>query len=310
MNELPFDELPWEKYHGLGNDYLVIDPILEPRAAASTLGPEVARVICDRSRGVGSDGVLLRGPSRGAAGFSLRILNPDGSEAEKSGNGLRIFARYLYDAGEVGEEPFAVHTPGGAVECQVQDGGARVRVEMGRVSFPALRERIEVGGETLEFCAADIGNPHCVFFREAITDEQAEAEILRLGPLLENADRFPNRTNVQLVRVVDRGTLAIEIWERGAGHTLASGSSSCAAAAVAHRLGLCDARLRVLMRGGELSVEIGEDYAIVQQGPVVRVASGTVHAEALGSLHAQPQASPHAQPTSASPAASDGDQRS
>jgi diaminopimelate epimerase len=268
--------LLFEKYHGLGNDYLVVDD-----RAGRGLDRAAVRRICDRSLGVGSDGILLRGSARDGAPFSLRILNPDGSEAEKSGNGLRIFARFLYDAGEVTDAPFAVHTPGGEVRCQVLEGGASVRVEMGRVRFPALREAIEVDGETLEFCAADIGNPHCVFFREGLPDDEAEAEILRLGPLLENAPRFPQRTNVQLARVIDRATLAIEIWERGAGHTLASGSSSCAAAAVAHRLGLCDAHIQVIMRGGTLSVEIGDDWAIAQQGPVVRVASGKVHPEAL-----------------------------
>ena len=160
---------------------------------------------------------------------------------------------------------------------------------MGRVSFSSdvipvagpsrevLRETFEVDGETLEYSAATIGNPHCVVFR----DELREEDVLRLGPRIENEPRFPKRTNVQFAKVLDRGTLSIEIWERGAGHTLASGSSSCAAAAVAHRLGLCDARISVEMRGGSLAVEIAEDFAIVQQGPVVHVASGTISDEAF-----------------------------
>jgi diaminopimelate epimerase len=262
----------FEKYHGLGNDYLVVDD----RTDLALTDAEVQR-ICDRSLGVGSDGILLRGREPEPGVFSLRILNPDASEAEKSGNGLRIFARSLYDLGDVGSEPFRVYTPGGDVVCQVLAGGAQVRVEMGRIEFLALGETLEVGGESLEFCAASIGNPHCVVLRE----ELLEDDILRLGPLIENAPRFANRTNVQFAKVIDRATLAIEIWERGAGHTLASGSSSCAAAAVAHRLGLCDAQIEVVMRGGALSVEIREDYEIVQQGPVVRVASGTIGPEAL-----------------------------
>jgi diaminopimelate epimerase len=263
---------PFEKYHGLGNDYLVLE---DPGG----LGLPVSEVrrICHRNLGVGSDGILLRGPTAVGAPFALRILNPDGSEAEKSGNGLRIFARYLFDRGEVAAEPFAVETAGGSVQCHVLDGGVAVRVEMGRVRFDALEERIEVAGEPLVFSAANLGNPHCVVFRDPLR----EADVLRLGPLLENAPRFPERTNVQLAKVRDRGTLEIEIWERGAGHTLASGSSSCAAAAVAHRLGLCDAAVRVVMRGGELAVEVGDDWQIVQQGPVVHVASGTIDPEAL-----------------------------
>jgi diaminopimelate epimerase len=283
--------IPFEKYHGLGNDYLVVDD-----RSGRGLSEASVRRICDRSLGVGSDGVLMRvEAASGGAGFAIRILNPDGSEAEKSGNGLRIFARYLFDQGEVGSDPFTVDTPGGEVLCRVLDGGRVVRVEMGRVSFsseeipvagPArevLRETLDVDGELLEYSAATIGNPHCVVFR----DELREEDLLRLGPAIERDPRFPNRTNVQLACVLARDRLAIEIWERGAGHTLASGSSSCAAAAVAHRLGLCDSRVSVEMAGGTLAVEIDPDFRVVQQGPVVRVASGTLYTEALG---AEPQA--------------------
>jgi diaminopimelate epimerase len=292
--------IAFEKYHGLGNDYLVVDD----RAGRGLTGSEVKR-ICDRSLGVGSDGILLRvadpqgdGQGDGKGGgngdeegdFRIRIFNPDGSEAEKSGNGLRIFARYLFDRGEVGDAAFPVHTPGGRVECRVLDAGRAVRVEMGRVSFSSeeipvagpprevLRESLEVDGATLEYSAATIGNPHCVVFR----DEICEEDVLRLGPLIECDPRFPNRTNVQLAQVLARDRLAIEIWERGAGHTRASGSSSCAAAAVAHRLGVCDASISVEMPGGALAVEIDRDFGVVQQGPVVHVASGTLHPEAFG----------------------------
>jgi diaminopimelate epimerase len=264
--------IPFEKYHGLGNDYLVIDD----REGCGLEG-DLVRRICDRTRGVGSDGILLRGPDPEGGGFSLRILNPDGSEAEKSGNGLRIFARYLFDRGEVGGDAFRVRTPGGEVRCRVLEAGRAVRVEMGRVRFGETRARIEVAGRVLEYTSASLGNPHCVVF----LDSPTKADALALGPLIEKDPRFPNRTNVQLAECLDRGALRIEIWERGAGYTLASGSSACAAAAVAHRLGLCDARVDVRMPGGTLAVEIGPELDVVQQGPVVHVASGTFHAEAL-----------------------------
>jgi diaminopimelate epimerase len=267
--------IAFEKYHGLGNDYLVLEA--EDCCEEGSLDPKWVERVCDRRLGIGSDGILLRTPATPDGKFALRILNPDGSEAEKSGNGLRIFARYLFDRGEVGGEPFAVHTPGGEVSCRVLEAGSVVRVEMGRVIFLALQESLEIDGEILEYSVASIGNPHCVVFR----DELREDEIRRFGPLLETAPPFPNRTNVQFVKLLDRGRIAIEIWERGAGHTLASGSSSCAAAAVAHRLGRCDARVSVEMPGGVLSVEIGDDYQVVQQGQVVHVASGTIHDEAL-----------------------------
>jgi len=213
--------------------------------------------------------------------ISVRIFNPDGSEAEKSGNGLRIFARGLFDAGLVGADPFDIDTLGGRVRCQVLDGGRRVRVGMGVVRFlPPLQfplegvrgwgdeESIPSPPHPLIGHPADIGNPHCVFIREAISME----ETLRLGPLIENDPRFPQRTNVQFAKVIDRQNLQLEIWERGAGYTLASGSSSCAACAVAVRLGLCDGNIAVHMPGGILHVEVSPDFHLTQTGPVTRVA--------------------------------------
>jgi diaminopimelate epimerase len=264
------------KYEALGNDYLVI----ERAAWGERIDRARAKLICDRHRGVGSDGILL--VEAGAAPPRVRIVNPDGSEAEKSGNGLRIVARYLWDERLVGTEPFDVKTPGGTVVCRVHRGGDVVTVDMGRVSFYAtdipvkgaagevLRERLDVDGTELEFSAATVGNPHCVLVRGRVS----EAEARRLGPLIEVHPLFPQRTNVQFVEVVDRATLRIEIWERGAGYTLAAGSSSCAAAAVAHRLGLVDAEVTVQMPGGALAVEIAPDWHVRQTGPVAPVFRG------------------------------------
>jgi diaminopimelate epimerase len=219
----------------------------------------------------------------------VRIFNPDGSEAEKSGNGLRIFARYLWDRGLVGNEPFAVTTLGGEVSCRVFDDGRSVDVDMGRVSFDStvipiagprrevLNETLVAGGQVLEFSAVTIGNPHCVIRRERVSADEARA----LGPLLESDARFPNRTNVQFLQVLDRENLQIEIWERGAGYTLASGSSSCATAAVARRLGLCDRVVTVHMPGGTLAIEIAPDFAVRMSGPVVRIGEGELFSEGL-----------------------------
>ncbi len=269
------------KYEGLGNDYLVLDPA----SWNLPLTPERIRLLCDRHFGLGSDGILS-GPlpaTDGGVLCGLRIFNPDGSEAEKSGNGLRIFARHLLDTGRVQTgTPFHLHTVGGIVECTLSDAGHRVRVEMGRASFdsrkipvtgPArevLNETVEIGGRRLTFCAATVGNPHCVVLGQPVTPETA----CELGPKLETHPLFPNRTNVQFLEVVDRSTIRIEIWERGAGYTLASGSSSSAAAAVAHRLGLCGDRITVRMPGGELEIEIGEGHAIRMTGPVRAVGRG------------------------------------
>ena len=191
--------MKFTKYHALGNDYLVLDPKDYDRPAALTA--ERIRTICDRHYGIGSDGVLFGPLPSAKASFSLRIFNPDGSEAEKSGNGLRIFSRFLWDKGDVSAEPFVVRTLGGNAECAVEDGGRNVKVDMGAISFDStripvdgpprevLREKITIGGVELEYSAATVGNPHCVLVRDKATEEEAR----RFGPALEVAPRFPNR---------------------------------------------------------------------------------------------------------------------
>ncbi len=272
----------FHKYHALGNDYLV----LEPAACPSLPSPEATRKVCHRHYGLGSDGILYGPVAREDGAFGLRILNPDGSEAEKSGNGIRIFCRHLLETGRIREgQSFRVHTPGGMVGCEVREGGASIRVEMGKVDFRApripmtgpdrevLRETIEVAGRAFEFCAATVGNPHCV-----IPVAEATPELARTyGPHLETHPWFPNRTNVQFLQVIDRRNIRIEIWERGAGYTLASGSSSSASAAVARRLGLVDADVTVHMPGGKIGIGIGEDFSIVMTGPTTPVGTYEMH---------------------------------
>ena len=273
------------KYHALGNDYLVLDPATLPAA----LTEDQTKVICHRNFGVGSDGILLGPLPSQTAQFGLRIFNPDGSEAEKSGNGLRIFSRYLWDRKLVSDGEFAIETPGGVVKSQVFEGGGMVRVEMGKVRFwsdqiPVTGDRREVISETLEangrsfqYCAATIGNPHCVLPLAEVTANFAK----QFGPAIETHANFPKRTNVQFLKVIDRGNIQIEIWERGAGYTLASGSSSSAAAAVSHKLGLCDRSITVHMPGGKLAIEIRDDYDILMTGPVTKVCEGNIAQEAF-----------------------------
>jgi diaminopimelate epimerase len=275
------------KYHALGNDYLV----LNPSELVGELDAFRIQRICHRNFGVGSDGILL-GPLETKGGdFGLRIFNPDGSEAEKSGNGLRIFSRYLWDQNLVKEKPFTIVTPGGRVKSTVKEGGRSVTVQMGQVSFDSTRipvkgtarevlnETMVLEGEKLLYCAATVGNPHCVVLREEVSEE----EVRRFGPLIENDPRFPNRTNVQFMKVLDRSHIQIEIWERGAGYTLASGSSSSAAAAVAYRLGLCGGQITVRMPGGDLDIRISEDFSVQMTGPVTKIAEGTLSPEMFDS---------------------------
>lgn len=240
-----FETMKFRKYHGSGNDYLVINPTeLEQKFDETTICQT-----CHRNTGVGSDGILLGSffPSSDdfvqicqAAGISaeqssnslaaLLIYNPDGSEAEKSGNGLSIFSRYMYDLGLANEEPFRLNTVGGQVQARVLDPQNRIQVEMGKVSFfskditvagiprDVLLEKITLLGREFTFCGAGIGNPHCIVLCENISAALAR----EFGPLLETHTLFPHKTNVQFMRVVDRHQIAIEIWERGEGYTLAS----------------------------------------------------------------------------------------
>jgi diaminopimelate epimerase len=272
------------RYHALGNDYLVV----RASELEMPLTPALSRRICHRNFGIGSDGILVFEDREQGATFRLRIINPDGSEAEKSGNGIRIFARYLWDVKLVSEEPFTVDTAGGRVSCVVSRQGRLVTVEMGKVSFDSqvipvrgeprevINEELTINGSMVRFCAATVGNPHCVVTNLPSTEDTARA----FGPLLETNPIFPNRTNVQFLKVIDRSTISIEIWERGAGYTLASGSSSSAAAAVAYKLGLVDDEVTVTMPGGIIHISIASDFSIRMEGPVTRVGAIELDPEA------------------------------
>ncbi|MAK47028.1 MAG: diaminopimelate epimerase [Opitutae bacterium] len=279
--------MKFEKYHALGNDYLVFDPDGTDHQFAEE---ETVR-ICHRNFGLGSDGILVGPLQSEKADFGLRILNPDGSEAEKSGNGLRIFARYLYDQKKVSSVPFTVSTLGGIVTCEVSSDASSISVEMGQVSFHSeivpvsvkgsprevLNEEITIDGETFNYYAATIGNPHCVI----PLNEISEGLALELGAKVENHPLFPNRTNVQFLKVLDRNRIRIEIWERGAGYTLASGSSSSAAGAVARKMGACDQNITVEMPGGEIGLVIDEEFNVKMTGPATRVATMNIDQECL-----------------------------
>ena len=271
------------KYHALGNDYI----ILNPADFGNKLEPSKIKLICHRNYGVGSDGILLGPLETSECDFKLQIFNPDGSEAEKSGNGLRIFSRFLFDIGLVRDEPFTILTAGGKVRCQVGKEVGMVAVQMGKVSFDSsqipvegpsrevINEIIVINDQELRFSAATIGNPHCVILCDEVTAEEAQ----KLGPSIETDSRFPNRTNVQFMKILDRRNIQIEIWERGAGYTLASGSSSNAAAAVAYRLGLCDSKIAVHMPGGKIDITVSDDFSISMIGPVTKIAEGYLSSE-------------------------------
>lgn len=280
-----------EKYHGLGNDYLIFDP----NKNELKLTKESIRMICDRNFGVGSDGLLV-GPITGEEKLAVRILNPDGSEAELSGNGVRIFGKYLKDAGYVQKNHFTVNTLSGRQQIRyLNEEGTRIKVSMGHLSFlsddiPMTGPSREVLNETMVFgsipyraTCVSIGNPHCIIWLNDISKEL----VCRIGAHCEASPYFPEKVNTELIRVVDRTNIEIEIYERGAGYTLASGTSGCAAAGAAYKMGLTDPKMYVHMPGGILEVEILEDGGVLMTGDVGYVGKFTLShemAEQLRSL--------------------------
>lgn len=273
--------MKFTKYHALGNDYLVV----EPKDVKQPLSEREIMTLCHRHYGIGADGVLY-GPLPGKfCDFSLKIFNPDGSEAEKSGNGLRIFSRYLWDQKLVADEPFLIETPGGVVSAAVCPSGKSVTVEMGQVSFShdsstsltATADNILALDRAFLGYRANVGNPHCVI----LVDELSPDLAIEYGPVIECDPAFSNRTNVQFVKVLGQGRIQIEIWERGAGYTLASGSSSVAAAAVVYNLGLCQEQISVLMPGGVIEVTVDPQCNAVMSGAVCKIAEGNISHEAL-----------------------------
>lgn len=268
------------KYHALGNDYIVIDP----NKIDVSLSPDNIRLICHRNFGIGSDGILY-GPIFGSEKMKmkLRIFNPDGSEAEKSGNGIRIFSKYLLDAGYITSRTFQLITLGGEVTIEITDPSIPlITVNMGSVTFQSdlipvagsSREVIEndlvIDSVPLKITCLSIGNPHCIIPMPNISKEIASA----LGPRIETHEIFPNRINVQFLKVLDRQNIQIEIWERGAGYTLASGSSSCAAASAAYRLGLTNETMKVHMPGGKIDISIQPNGDVYMTGSVSNVMQG------------------------------------
>jgi diaminopimelate epimerase len=286
--QLMLDE--FVKSHGLGNDYIVLDQAHLSRP----LTAEAVRTICDYHFGVGSDGILLVVPGT-EADFGVRIFNPDGSEAEKSGNGIRILAKFLYDHGYAPRPELTISTLGGLVRARLDLDGDRVRMitaEMGRATFVSteipvagprrevVRETLAVDDQRLTVTCVSVGNPHCVIF----TDTLDVDEVKRLGPKIEHHPSFPNRINVQFAKLLGRDRVSILIWERGAGYTLASGTSSCAVAAACVKNGLTDRTVTIESPGGALAVSIADTWELTLTGPVSEICRGRLSEDLLRGL--------------------------
>ena len=280
------------KTHGLGNEYIVLDE----DNINFDLSQKVIKRICNVNFGIGSDGILLKAKSN-KADFGLRIFNPDGSEAEKSGNGLRIFSKYLYDYGLAASEEFSVETKGGIVKAKIIEVSNKkaklIAVDMGKAIFDTkeipvnftteevIGEKLKVDDKEYEINCVSVGNPHCVILKEELNID----EIKQYGKYIENHSCFPNKINVQFAKVISRKEAEILIWERGAGFTLASGTSSCAVASVLRKRNLIDNKVKIKMLGGELLIEIDDDYNIKMTGEVRQIAEGTLCDELIEDLN-------------------------
>lgn len=299
MNRPQDARYEYRRYQALGNDYIVMG-----RELAELVGDRGRiRRLCDRHIGLGSDGILLAVEPPAGFGAALRIFNPDGSEAEKSGNGVRIFAKWCFDHGGFPTDaPLRMHTLGGPVAAHLlakEPTRSVLSVTMGRASFRCedlpmthpgewIERDLEVGDRVFPVTCVSMGNPHAVIYTDALDEPTVRA----YGPLLEKHARFPQQTNVQFARVADRGTVDVMIWERGAGWTLSSGSSSCAVVAAGVRTGKLDRDVRVRMPGGELRVTVGADWEIEQVGTAQELLYATIAPELVAELAAMPPEQP------------------
>jgi len=279
------------KMHGLGNEYIVLDS----SKINFKLNIHAIRRLCNIHFGIGSDGIIMKVPST-KADFGFRVYNPDGSEAEKSGNGLRILCKYLYDYGHSTKRQFSVETLTdvvyGEIMEEIRGKASMIRVDMGKALFTSrdipvnsdlpefIGQKIKAGDREFEVNCVSVGNPHCVIIRQDLD----EKEVRKYGPLLENHSIFPNRINVQFAKVLSPNDAQILIWERGAGYTLASGSSSCAASSVLIKRGLTKGDLTMHMKGGDLKIQIDSDWNIRMTGEVREIASGLLSHELIADL--------------------------
>jgi diaminopimelate epimerase len=265
------------KMQGLGNDFVVLDGVRQ----RVDLTPDIVRAMADRRFGIGCDQVLVVEPARDGGDFRYRIYNADGFEVEQCGNGARCFVVFVREHGLTAKREIRVETAGGVIVPRLEADG-EVTVDMGvpscrpeDVPFAggtgAIEEALEVAGSDLRVSVLSMGNPHAV---QVVADVEA-APVTTQGPLVENHSRFPRRVNAGYMQVVDRDTIRLRVWERGAGETLACGTGACAAVVAGIRRGLLNASVRVVTRGGELRIAWqGEGTPVVMTGPAATVYEG------------------------------------
>lgn len=268
----------FSKMQGLGNDFVVIDAVRQ----SVPLDADTIRALADRRFGVGCDQVLVVEPPEGDADFRYRIFNADGGEVEQCGNGARCFVVFVREHGLTDKREIRVETKGGVIVPRVVEGGL-VTVDMGVPRFTAadvpfdggagaIAEPLDVDGTQVEVSVLSMGNPHAV----QVVNDVETAPVTSEGPRIEHHPRFPKRVNAGYMQVVDRATIRLRVWERGAGETLACGTGACAAAVAGIRRGLLDSPVRVITRGGDLRIAWeGEGAPVMMTGPATTVYEGT-----------------------------------
>jgi len=273
------------KMHGAGNDFIVVDLLQKD------LGVDLSKLavrMCDRNFGVGADGLLLVMPSA-SADYRMRLINRDGTEAEMCGNGIRVFAKYLFDRGMVGENA-QIETLAGIKRIHLEVDGKKAvgaTVNMGSPKLDAkeipvvgykgrvISRPLEVDGSIYEITCVNMGNPHCVIFMESVEHVPVE----KLGPKIEVHPTFPQRTNVEFVQILSPSELVMRVWERGAGMTLACGTGACSSVVAGVLNGKCGRCATVHLPGGDLRIEWREDNNLYMTGPAVEVYTGTYYLE-------------------------------
>jgi len=271
-------KIRFTKMHGLGNDFVVLDAI---RQKIDLTASQYKR-LADRRLGVGCDQVLVvERPSGPDIDFRYRIFNADGGEVEQCGNGARCFVKFVRDNGYTQTKRIRVETAGGIIVPEIDENG-EVTVDMGVPRFAGeaipfvggtddVVQSLDVGGETIAISVVSMGNPHAV---QVVADVDA-APVATQGPLLEHHQRFPQRVNAGYMQVVDRATIRLRVWERGAGETLACGTGACAAVVTGVRRGLVDSPVRVETRGGRLTIAwTGPGEGVLMTGPATTVFEG------------------------------------
>ena len=280
--------VPFAKMHGIGNDFILIDRIAHPQIPADVIERN-APFLCDRHFGIGSDGILVVEPSsRDGIDLVYRMYNPDGSEAEMCGNGIRCFGKWVYENGHTDKRTITVETKAGDLVLELNGDGAvvdSVRVDMGPARLsrpeipmtgpdgPAISETLDVNGHDVGVTAVSMGNPHAVYF----VDTVADASINTIGPELEKHSRFPRKTNVHEVQVLSASHLHMLTWERGAGRTLACGTGACSVAVAAHLNGYSGRSVNITLAGGDLQI-LWDDASnhVFMTGPATLVYTGSI----------------------------------